>query len=74
MKITKRQLKRIILEELDIARKRIVTDDPLGVQEAYDIAEFLEHTRGLVFTRAGFLKLREFLEKVEASGDVRRTR
>ena len=75
MKITKRQLKRIIKEELnDIARKRIVTGDPIGAQEAYDIAEFLEQTRGLVFSRGGMQRLIDFLVAEEDAGNIRRTR
>ena len=74
MKITRQQLKRIIREQLDIARKRIRTDDPLGVQEAHDIVEFLEHTHGLVFSRGGMQRLIDFLVAEEEAGNIRRTR
>ena len=72
MKITKRQLRRIIKEEADMMRKRIRTGGPVGPQEAYDIAEFLEQTHGLTFSRGGMDQLIEFLSSLEASGDLRR--
>ena len=72
MKITKRQLKRIIKEEADMMRQRMQTGDPVGAQEAHDIAKFLIQTHGLTFSRGGFDQLIEFLSSLEASGDLRR--
>jgi len=72
MKITKRQLRRIIKEEADMMRKRIQTGDPVGAQEAHDIAKFLEQTHGATLSRGGMDQLIEFLSSLEASGDLRR--
>ena len=72
MKITKRQLRRIIKEEADMMRKRMQTGDPVGAQEAYDIAKFLGQTHGLTFSRGGMDQLIEFLSTLEVSGDLRR--
>ena len=72
MKITKRQLRRIIKEEADMMRQRMQTGDPVGAQEADDIAKFLGQTHGLTFSRGGMDQLIEFLSSLEASGDLRR--
>ena len=72
MKITKRQLRRIIKEEADMMRKRMQTGDPVGAQEADDIAKFLGQTHGLTLSRGGMDQLIEFLSSLEASGDLRR--
>ena len=72
MKITKRQLRQIIREEADMMRRRIQTGDTVGIQEAGDIAEFLQQTHGLTFSRAGVDQLVELLSALEASNDLRR--
>ena len=72
MKITKRQLKRIIKEESDMMRKRMQTGDAVGIQEASDIAEFLQQTHGLTLSRVGMDQLVELLSALEDSGDLRR--
>ena len=72
MKITKRQLRRIIKEEADSMRRRIQTGDALGAQEASDIAEFLQQTHGLTLSRVGMDQLVKLLSALEDSGDLRR--
>ena len=72
MKITKRQLRRIIKEEADMMRKRMQTGDSVGAQEADDIAKFLGQTHGLTFSRSGMDQLIQFLASLESSGDLRR--
>jgi hypothetical protein len=72
MKITKSQLQKIIQEEMDMMRRRITTDDPIGPQEANDVAEFLETTHGLRLSRGGMDQMIEFLAALEAAGDLRR--
>ena len=72
MKITKRQLKRIIKEESDMMRRRMQTGDAVGAQEASDIAEFLQQTHGLTLSRGGMGQLIELLSALEASGDLRK--
>ena len=72
VKITKRQLRRIIKEEADMMRRRMQTGDAVGAQEASDIAEFLQRTHGLTLSRGGMNQLIEFLSSLEASGDLRR--
>jgi len=72
MKISKRQLRRVIKEEADMMRRRMQTGDAVGAQEASDIAEFLQRTHGLTLSRGGMNQLIEFLSSLEASGDLRR--
>ena len=72
MKITKRQLRRIIKEESSMMRKRMQTGDAVGIQEASDIAEFLQRTHGLTLSRVGMDQLVELLSALEDSGDLRR--
>ena len=72
MKITKSQLQKIIKEEMDFMRRRIITGDPVGIQEASDVAEFLETTHGLRFSRGGMGQMIEFLAALEESGDLER--
>jgi hypothetical protein len=72
MKITKSQLQKIIKEEMDMMRRRITTGDPVGPQEANDVAEFLETTHGLRFSRDGMGQMIEFLAALEAAGDLGR--
>ena len=82
MKITKTELKKIIKEELtasgmakkstdiDLARDRARSDSPLDQIEALNLASYLEE-RGLTLTRGGYNKVRDFLEDMFASGDLR---
>ena len=82
MKITKTQLRKIIKEELtasgmakkstdiDLARDRARSDSPLDQIEALNLASYLEE-RGLTLTRGGYNKVRDFLEDMFASGDLR---
>ena len=72
MKITKRQLRKIIREEADMMRRRMQTGDHVGAQESDDVAKFLGQTHGLTFSRGGMSQLIEFLSSLEASGDLRR--
>ena len=72
MKITKSQLRQIIQEEMDFMRRRIITGDPVGVQEAIDVRDFLEQTHGLVFSYKGLNDLEDFLVALEESGDLKR--
>ena len=71
-KITKTQLRQIIKEEMDMMRRRITTGDPVGPQEANDVAEFLETTHGIRLSRGGMEQMIEFLAALEAAGDLRR--
>ena len=61
MKITKSQLQKIIKEEMDFMRRRIITGDPVGVQEAIDVRDFLEETHALHFSYKGLNDLEAFL-------------
>jgi len=61
-----------IKEEAHMIRRRMQTGDAVGAQEASDIAEFLQQTHGLTFSRGGMGQLIEILSKLEASGDLRR--
>jgi hypothetical protein len=72
MKTTRRQLRRIIKEAVDSMRRRINTGDPVGIQEASDVAEFLQQTHGLTLSRDGMDQLVELLSVLEATGDLRR--
>jgi hypothetical protein len=72
MKITKSQLRKIIKEEMDMMRRRITTGDPIGPQEANDVAEFLKTTHGLILSGGGMEQMIEFLAALEAAGDLRR--
>jgi hypothetical protein len=76
MRVTKSQLQQVIREaieeEMDFVRRRIITGDPVGTQEASDVAEFLETTHGLRFSRGGMGQMIEFLAALEESGDLER--
>ena len=72
MKVTKMQLKKIIKEEMDFMRRRIITGDPVGTQEAIDVRDFLEQTHGLAFSYKGLNDLEDFLVALEESGDLKR--
>ena len=72
MKITKTQLQKIIKEEMDFMRRRMITGDPVGVQEAIDVRDFLEQTHGLAFSYKGLNDLEDFLVALEESGDLKR--
>ena len=72
MKITKSQLLKIIKEEMDFMSRRIITGDPVGPQEAHDIARFLEETHALQFTYKGIGELEDFLVALEANGHLNR--
>ena len=82
MKITKEQLRKIIKEELgeylpskstdlDLARDAARPADPIGPQEAYEVAKVLGDL-GFTLTRGGMYKFEDFLGELEASGDLRR--
>ena len=53
-------------------RKRMQTGDAVGIQEASDIAEFLQQTHGLTLSRVGMDQLVKLLSALEDSGDLRR--
>ena len=77
MKITKSQLQQIIKEEvaksteLDLARDAARPADPIGPQEAYEVAKVLGDL-GFTLTRGGMNKFADFLIDLEASQDLRR--
>ena len=82
MKITKQQLRKIIKEELgeyipskstelDHARDAARPADPIGPQEAYEVAKVLGDL-GFTLTRGGMNKFADFLIDLEASQDLRR--
>ena len=84
MKITKSQLRKIIKEELgeylpskstdlDLARDAARPPDPIGPQEAYEVAKVLGDL-GFTLTRGGMNKFADFLIDLEASEDLRRIR
>lgn len=73
MKITKSQLQKIIKEEMDFMRRRIITGDPVGTQEAIDVRDFLKETHGLTFSYKGLNDLEDFLVALEESGHLNRT-
>ena len=84
MKITKEQLRKIIKEELgeyipskstelDLARDAARPADPIGPQEAYEVAKVLGDL-GFTLTRGGMNKFADFLIDLEASEDLRRIR
>ena len=72
MKITKSQLQKIIKEEMDFMRRRIITGDPVGTQEAIDVRDFLEETHALHFSYKGLNDLEDFLVALEESGHLKR--
>ena len=54
----------------DKIQRRIQTTDPIGAQEAFDVASFLSQSHGIVFTRGGMTQLVDFLNKLETSEDI----
>ena len=72
MKITKSQLQKIIKEEMDFMRRRIITGDPVGIQETIDVRDFLKQTHGLTFSYKGLNDLEDFLVALEESGHLNR--
>ena len=72
MKITKTQLRKIIKEEMDFMRRRIITGDPVGIQETIDVRDFLEETHALHFSYKGLNDLEDFLVALEESGHLKR--
>ena len=72
MKITKSQLQKIIKEEMDFMRRRIITGDPVGIQEAIDVRDFLKETHALHFSYKGLNDLEAFLVALEESGHLER--
>ena len=73
MKITKSQLQKIVKEEMDFMRRRIITGDPVGIQETIDVRDFLEQPHGLAFSYKGLNDLEDFLVALEESGHLNRT-
>jgi len=69
-----RRFNEVFGEELDPGRTRITTGEPVGEQEAFDTASFLEKTHGIRLSRMGMDKLIDFLKALESSEDLRRTR
>ena len=69
-----RMFNEVFGEELDPGRTRITTGEPVGEQEAFDTASFLEKTHGIRLSRMGMDKLIDFLKALESSEDLRRTR
>jgi len=72
MKITKSQLQKIIKEEMDFMRRRMISGDPVGIQEATDVRDFLEQTHALHFSYKGLNDLEDFLVALEESGHLKR--
>ena len=72
MKITKSQLQKIIKEEMDFMRRRIITGDPVGIQETIDVRDFLKQTHALHFSYKGLNDLEDFLVALEESGHLKR--
>lgn len=64
MKISKKQLRRIIKEELTKE-----SSDPVGPQEAQKVAELLQNL-GFTLTRGGLNSLIDFMQGLEQSGDL----
>ena len=78
MKITKRQLRKIIKEEKqrllsEQPRTIIDTGDPFGPDENLNVMQTLEGM-GYVLTRGGKGQLEDFLRDLEAQGDMTRKR
>jgi len=80
MKITKRQLRKIIKEELtaggmakkstDLEYARSTPREQIGVQEATNLLKHLENM-GYVSSRKAVTQLIEFLQKLEQNEDIR---
>jgi len=57
--------------DLNLARDAARPADPIGPQEAYEVAKVLGDL-GFTLTRGGMYKFEDFLGELEASGDLRR--